>query len=203
MKKNNKFRNNGNSNAYSLNYKFDSISPAGKYSGTALDLIKRYNELAKEAHGSGNYIEMEMFRQYAEHYRKIVTEINERKNNRPEQPENKAPVCENSETTVSDTNAKIAETKENTNSKLEKQPEDAKLVTEAAAVTVDSSKPTLKLGKIASKKKSENKPALNLEKKEFMVVEIVEKPVETNTSKTQTKSAPRRRKTETAEAAAV
>lgn len=80
MKKNNKFRNNGNSNAYSLNYKFDSVSPAGKYNGTALDLIKRYNELAKEAHSSGNYIEMEVFRQYAEHYRKIVTEINERKN---------------------------------------------------------------------------------------------------------------------------
>lgn len=84
MKKNNKFRNNGNSNAYSLNYKFDSISPAGKYSGTALDLIKRYNELAKEAQGGGDYVAMEVFRQYAEHYRKIVTEINERKNYRPE-----------------------------------------------------------------------------------------------------------------------
>lgn len=84
MKKNNKFRNNGNSNAFSLNYKFDSVSPAGKYSGTALDLIKRYNELAKEAHGSGDYIAMEVFRQYAEHYRKIVTEINERKNMRLE-----------------------------------------------------------------------------------------------------------------------
>lgn len=80
MKKNNKFRNNsGNSNAYSLNYKFDSISPAGKINGTALDLIKKYNELAKEAHGCGDYIEMEVYRQYAEHYRKIVTEINERR----------------------------------------------------------------------------------------------------------------------------
>lgn len=81
MKKNMKFRNNGgSSNAYSLNYKFDSISPAGKINGTALDLIKKYNELAKEAHGSGDYIEMEVYRQYAEHYRKIVTEINERRN---------------------------------------------------------------------------------------------------------------------------
>ena len=85
MKKNNKFRNNGNSNAYSLNYKFDSISHAGKVSGTALDLIKKYNELAKEAHGLGDYVEMEVYRQYAEHYRKIVTEINERKNYRQEQ----------------------------------------------------------------------------------------------------------------------
>jgi len=65
---------------YSLNYKFDSVSSAGKFSGTALDLIKRYNELAKEAQSNGNYVEMEVFRQYAEHYRKIVTEINERKN---------------------------------------------------------------------------------------------------------------------------
>lgn len=74
---NNKFRNNA---IYSLNYKFDSVSVAGKFSGTALELIKKYNELAKEAQGNGNYVEMEVFRQYAEHYRKIVTEINERKN---------------------------------------------------------------------------------------------------------------------------
>jgi len=65
---------------YNLNYRFDSVSPAGKFSGTALDLIKRYNELAKEASSAGNYVEMEVFRQYAEHYRKIVTDINERKN---------------------------------------------------------------------------------------------------------------------------
>lgn len=73
---NNKFRGNA---VYSLNYKFDSVSPAGKCSGTALDLIKRYNELAKEAQNNGDYVGMEVFRQYAEHYRKIVTEINERK----------------------------------------------------------------------------------------------------------------------------
>lgn len=73
---NNKFRGNA---VYSLNYKFDSVSPAGKCSGTALDLIKRYNELAKEAQNNGDYVGMEVYRQYAEHYRKIVTEINERK----------------------------------------------------------------------------------------------------------------------------
>ena len=76
-----KYRNNNfNSQVYSINYKFDSVSPAGKCCGTALDLIKRYNELAKEAQSNGNYVEAEVFRQYAEHYRKIVTEINERKN---------------------------------------------------------------------------------------------------------------------------
>ncbi len=81
MKKiNNKYRPNSNSSQFSLNYKFDSISAAGKISGTALELIKKYNELAKEAHSNGNYTEMETFRQYAEHYRKIVTDINEKKN---------------------------------------------------------------------------------------------------------------------------
>lgn len=80
MKKvNNKYRNNNNQ-IYSLNYKFDSISIAGKFSGTALDLIKKYNELAKEAHSNNDYVNAEVFRQYAEHYRKIVTEINEKKN---------------------------------------------------------------------------------------------------------------------------
>lgn len=81
MKKtNNKYRNNNSNQIYSLNYKFDSISIAGKISGTALDLIKKYNELAKEAHANGDYVTSEVFRQYAEHYRKIVTEINEKKN---------------------------------------------------------------------------------------------------------------------------
>ncbi len=79
-KNNNKHRNNYNNQIYSLNYRFDSISCAGKISGTALDLIKKYNELAKEAQGNADYVEAENFRQYAEHYRKIVTEINERKN---------------------------------------------------------------------------------------------------------------------------
>ena len=83
---NNKYRNNnGNNQIYSLNYKFDSSSPAGKINGTALDLIKRYNELAKDAASNNDYVAAEVYRQYAEHYRKIVTEINEKKSqNRPQ-----------------------------------------------------------------------------------------------------------------------
>lgn len=84
-KQNNRFRNgNNNNNCYTLNYKFDSVSIAGKISGTALDLIRRYNDLAKEAQGCGNYVDMEVYRQYAEHYRKIVTDINERRQARQE-----------------------------------------------------------------------------------------------------------------------
>jgi len=79
---NGKYRNNNNgyNPNYSLSYRFDSNSPAGKISGTALDLIKKYNELAKDAFSNGDYITSEIFRQYAEHYRKIVTDINERRN---------------------------------------------------------------------------------------------------------------------------
>ena len=107
MKKNIKYRsnNNYNSQAYSLNYKFDSISSAGKISGTALDLIKRYNELAKEAHGNADYVEAENFRQYAEHYRKIVTEINERKNQRF----NQSMTDENREKAPAESNAPVVE----------------------------------------------------------------------------------------------
>lgn len=97
---NNNFNNNFNS-IYSLNYKFDSISPAGKTCGTALDLIKKYNDLAKEAHGNGDYVEAEVFRQYAEHYRKIVTEINERKNQRQAMFNNTAAPVENNTETLS------------------------------------------------------------------------------------------------------
>lgn len=83
MKKiNTKYRNNNNNYSnqiYSLNYKFDSSSPAGKFNGTALDLIKKYNELAKDCLSNNDYVEAEVYRQYAEHYRKIVTDINEKK----------------------------------------------------------------------------------------------------------------------------
>ncbi len=152
MKKNNKFRNNNynnyNNQVYSLNYKFDSISVAGKVSGTALDLIKRYNELAKEAQGNGNYVEAEVFRQYAEHYRKIVTEINERKSatqgatsNQPKEQNENVPtteqIPENVDGNVSMANAEAtpvkrefkvieikAETKEAKSENIESAPEE-------------------------------------------------------------------------------
>lgn len=101
---NNKYRNNnGNNQIYSLNYKFDSNSIAGKCSGTALDLIKRYNELAKDAASDNDYVTAEVFRQYAEHYRKIVTEINEKKNqNRQMNNQQNQNVTEQAEVSVAE-----------------------------------------------------------------------------------------------------
>ena len=120
MKKNTKYRsnNNYNSQVYSLNYRFDSVSPAGKINGTALDLIKRYNELAKEAQSNADYVEAECYRQYAEHYRKIVTDINERKNQRFNQPANEENKVQQSATVDA---ANDAENKE----EEKKQPEEA------------------------------------------------------------------------------
>lgn len=114
-----KYRNNNNysNQVYSINYKFDSVSPAGKVCGTALDLIKKYNELAKEAQANGNHVEAEVFRQYAEHYRKIITEINERKNIRfnnketPVNAENNAEISEDNNNS-SDNNTKQVEESE-------------------------------------------------------------------------------------------
>ncbi|MBP3546517.1 MAG: DUF4167 domain-containing protein [Alphaproteobacteria bacterium] len=125
MKKvNNRYRNNNSNNAiYSLNYKFDSNSIAGKISGTALDLIKRYNDLAKEAHSNNDYVTAEIFRQYAEHYRKIVTEINERKQAREQQEAN------------DNANAKTEATSTTDNSPNEAQVENQALIAEVTTET--------------------------------------------------------------------
>lgn len=123
---NNKFRNNNNYNnqIYSLNYKFDSNSIAGKISGTALDLIKRYNELAKEAHTNNDYVSSEVFRQYAEHYRKIVTDINEKKNqnqgqNQSHKPHNNAAAAEAETANVVDETIAVTDGAESTINAIE------------------------------------------------------------------------------------
>ena len=111
-KQNNRFRNGNNNNGYTLNYKFDSVSIAGKISGTALDLIRRYNDLAKEAQSCGDYVEMEIYRQYAEHYRKIVTDINERRQNNRQENQNRAEENSTETTNVEENTANNAETAE-------------------------------------------------------------------------------------------
>ena len=115
-KQNNRFRNGNNNNGYTLNYKFDSVSIAGKMSGTALDLIRRYNDLAKEAQSCGDYVEMEIYRQYAEHYRKIVTDINERRQNNRQENQNRA-----EETSVENASEEENATNNNEATEVEKQ----------------------------------------------------------------------------------
>lgn len=176
MKKiNNKYRNNnfGNSQIYSLNYKFDSTSPAGKINGTALDLIKRYNELAKDAMSNNDYITAELYRQYAEHYRKIVTEINEKKQQQRPQP-NKDILVEGNKLNEAETNVVP--------------------VSLSSDAPTEEKSPEMAVSKVVEISAEENKP----KKKSFTVIEISDSSVQT-TEKAPTKKRVYRRKTQTPE----
>ena len=160
---NNKFRNNS---IYSLNYKFDSVSSAGKLNGTALDLIKKYNELAKEAHNNGDYVQMEVFRQYAEHYRKIVTEINERKNQNREN---------NSEQNTAAVNSENNENKDNetpTEENATEQPSTYDNV-ENNLVETEAAQPTTEVKADSSASEASESGTIR-RKRNFTVVEIKE-----------------------------
>ena len=167
MKKlnNNKFRGN---TIYSLNYKFDSVSSAGKLSGTALDLIKKYNELAKEAHNNGDYVQMEVFRQYAEHYRKIVTEINERKN------QNKDNVPEQNNVSISVEKAEA--------DKIEEMPsqaeENEKVSTNNDFVETEAN--VSNISPEAEKAEEGNKTVKTRRKRSFTVVEVADSAKQTD-----------------------
>lgn len=176
MKKiNNRYRNNNNNNnssssaIYSLNYKFDSNSIAGKISGTALDLIKRYNDLAKDAHSNNDYVTAEIFRQYAEHYRKIVTEINERKSAREQQDSNMNAVSAAAEAA---TQQPAVETEEKTDSENKKAAvqnlTETKPVLEAENKKVEETQEQTQKEPVAETVVAEKKPA----RKTFHVIEI-------------------------------
>ena len=153
MKKSNKYRNgNSNNSQYSLNYKFDSVSVAGKISGTALDLIKKYNELAKEAHSNGNYTEMENFRQYAEHYRKIVTDINEKKNS----------ATHSNQTNTEDVAEKVEATEMPAAEKAETQEPQNETVEKKEFTVVEVSEPKKAETKKTAKKKAVRKKAADV-----------------------------------------
>lgn len=190
---NNKFRNNS---IYSLNYKFDSVSSAGKLNGTALDLIKKYNELAKEAHNNGDYVQMEVFRQYAEHYRKIVTEINERKNqNRENNPEQNTPAVspENAENKANETPAEETAAEQPAASNAA---ENNLVETEAAQPTAEN-----QAGNSTPSATAEVKPIRR--RRNFTVVEVKETAVSPETESAEQQAKPlrrtiRRKKTEEA-----
>lgn len=175
-KNNNKYRNNYSS-VYSLNYKFDSCSIAGKINGTALDLIKKYNELAKEAQSNGDHVNAEVFRQYAEHYRKIVTEINE-KRSQTALPRNQR--CNRNE----DTDFSLSDSIENTNTDIVLEEVNKATVIDITA-ELKSETDTFSVDMVETPK-----PAV---KKSFTVIEI--KPEENQIETTETKEVKPRRRT--------
>lgn len=190
-KNNNKYRNNY-SNVYSLNYKFDSCSIAGKISGTALDLIKKYNELAKEAQSNGDHVNAEVFRQYAEHYRKIVTDINEKK------MQNIA--LRNQQSRADESNFTLIETPDFSNSDHSDSEEDvvleqvkapvidinAELTSESSVFSID--------GVHLSEPEPEISAAPQPEKKSFTVIEIKPETAKADIIATKDEQKPRTRK---------
>lgn len=158
MKKtNNKFRGNGgnknhSAQVYSLNYKFDSSSIAGKFSDTALNLIKRYNDLARDAISNSDIVSAEMFRQYAEHYRKILTDINEK---RSEQKVPAAQPAKQEESAAPNAENNVSEQPENSETEIKKEEKPKlKLVKkELKVVEVDDNAKNTAVEKISKPKK--------------------------------------------------
>ncbi len=190
-KNNNKYRNNY-SNVYSLNYKFDSCSIAGKISGTALDLIKKYNELAKEAQSNGDHVNAEVFRQYAEHYRKIVTDINEKK------MQNIA--LRNQQSRADESNFTLIETPDFSNSDHSDSEEDV-VLEQVKAPVIDinadlTSEPSVFSidGVHLSEPEPEISAAPQPEKKSFTVIEIKPETAKADIIATKDEQKPRTRK---------
>lgn len=179
---NNRFRGN---TIYSLNYKFDSVSAAGKFCGTALELIKKYNELAKEAHSNGNYVEMEVFRQYAEHYRKIVTEINERKTQFSDGQggsQTQQSASEQEGSYEQENTSEREEMSENANNEPEINTQASEQTETAENVTEDTSEEKTPTEKAKRRKRT------------FTIVEVADKSASETTKEENVESKPRRRR---------
>lgn len=73
--KNNRSRNTNNSGGGNVvNRVFDSSGPEGKVRGTPAQIIDKYNQLARDAHLSGDRVAVENFQQHSEHYLRILAE---------------------------------------------------------------------------------------------------------------------------------
>jgi hypothetical protein len=60
---------------YSPHGKFyESNGPDVKVRGTASDIAQKYQQLARDAHTSGDLVAAEAYHQYAEHYSRLVAE---------------------------------------------------------------------------------------------------------------------------------
>lgn len=91
-------RNNGNRNGNRrpqarLNQVYDSNGPEGRVRGTATQIVEKYTTLARDAGASGNKVLQQSFLQHAEHYQRILSEIQKEieqdNNRRSEQQSNK------------------------------------------------------------------------------------------------------------------
>ena len=53
---------------------YESNGPDVKVRGTASNIAEKYQQLAREAHTSGDLVAAEAYQQYAEHYYRLVAE---------------------------------------------------------------------------------------------------------------------------------
>ena len=71
----NNYRTGRRSNGYNPHGKFyESNGPDVKVRGTASNIAEKYQQLAREAHTSGDLVAAEAYQQYAEHYYRLVAE---------------------------------------------------------------------------------------------------------------------------------
>jgi hypothetical protein len=71
------FRNQQNGTPLNRNHVFDSSGPEMRVRGTAQQLYEKYQQLARDASSSGDRVTGESYYQYAEHYFRIVSAINQ------------------------------------------------------------------------------------------------------------------------------
>jgi hypothetical protein len=53
---------------------YESSGPDVKIRGTAANIAEKYQQLARDAHTSGDLVAAEAYHQYAEHYYRLVAE---------------------------------------------------------------------------------------------------------------------------------
>ena len=179
---NNKSRNNGGRNSNNNNNRksnnnhsksfnptrsqFDSNSPAGKFRGTASQIVEKYTALGNELRVSGDVIRAEECFQTAEHYARLIIQYNI-DNPAPEREEKqpKKPVCDKKDSeTVSpnDTSENEVEAPKNNSESVSEKKNVESLVTNKDEVT---NSPKQKKPRAKEKTENNTKKADTSEKK--------------------------------------
>jgi hypothetical protein len=71
----NKYRAGRRNSGHNPHSKFyESTGPDVKVRGTASNIAEKYQQLARDAHTSGDLVAAEAYHQYAEHYYRLVAE---------------------------------------------------------------------------------------------------------------------------------
>ena len=73
--KNNRRNNNNNGGGNVLNRVYDSAGPDGRVRGTPVQVIEKYQALAHDNSLAGDRVAMDNFQQHAEHYIRMINEV--------------------------------------------------------------------------------------------------------------------------------